>query len=60
MEEISRWYNIDVIIDKDVPNIEFFGGTFRNNNLSTILTLLEQNDISYTLTEDRKLYIKRL
>ncbi|MBD1429475.1 FecR family protein [Sphingobacterium litopenaei] len=60
MQELSRWYDIDVIIDHDVPNIEFFGGTFRNNNLSTILTLLEHNDITYTLSTDKKLFIKKL
>ncbi|MCA5006321.1 FecR family protein [Sphingobacterium bovistauri] len=58
MLEISRWYDIDVFISNDVPNIEFFGGTFRNNNLSTILSLLEQNNISYTISKDKKLYIK--
>lgn len=59
MRELARWYDIDVFIENDVPNIEFFGGTYRNNNLSTILSLLEQNDLKYTLSEDKKLFITK-
>ena len=58
MGELERWYDIDIEIAPDVPNIEFFGGTYRNNNLSIILSLLEQNEITYILT-DKKLIIKK-
>lgn len=59
MSEIERWYDIDVEIAPDVPNIEFFGGTYRNNNLSTILSLLEQSEIKYNLTSQNKLKINK-
>lgn len=57
MREVSRWYNVEVVYKGTVPDIEFFGGTFRTSKLSTILTLLESNDLSYQLTADNKLVI---
>lgn len=58
MQELSRWYNVDVIYEGDVPNIEFFGGTYRDSKLSTILDLLADDDIEYQLTNNNKLIIK--
>ena len=60
MHELSLWYDIDVDIDADVPEVEFFGGIYRDNNLSTILSLLEQNEIAYKLTNDKKLLITKV
>ncbi|GGH23732.1 DUF4974 domain-containing protein [Sphingobacterium alkalisoli] len=57
MSEVSRWYNVDVIYKGTVPDIEFFGGTFRTSKLSTILSLLESNNITYQMTADNKLII---
>jgi transmembrane sensor len=60
MQELSLWYDIDIAIDADVPEVEFFGGIYRGNNLSTILSLLEQNEIAYKLTNDKKLLITKV
>lgn len=60
MHELSLWYDIDVDIDADVPEVEFFGGIYRDNNLSTILSLLEQNEIAYKLTNNKKLLITKV
>lgn len=60
MHELTLWYDIDVDIDADVPEVEFFGGIYRDNNLSTILSLLEQNEIAYKLTNDKKLLITKV
>jgi len=58
MKDLSRWYNVDVVYEGDIPNIEFFGGTFRDCKLSTILDLLADDHIEYQLTNDRKLIIR--
>lgn len=57
MDEVSRWYNVDVVYKGNIPDIEFFGGTFRTGKLSTILSLLESNDITYQMTTDNKIII---
>jgi transmembrane sensor len=57
MDEVSRWYNVDVVYKGSIPDIEFFGGTFRTGKLSTILSLLESNNITYQMTTDNKIII---
>lgn len=59
MLEIGRWYDVEVEIQKNVPDIEFYGGTFRTTSLSTILSILENNSIHYELTQDRRLIVSK-
>ncbi|MNI22966.1 FecR domain-containing protein [Sphingobacterium paramultivorum] len=59
MDELSQWYAIDVVYKGDVPNVSFFGGTFRTSKLSTILKILKDQDLSYHLTENGKLIIEK-
>ncbi len=57
MRELSRWYAIDVAYEGQVPDIEFFGGIHRNNNLATVMNILETNGIGYRLTPDSTLIL---
>ncbi|CAM3534556.1 FecR family protein [Sphingobacterium prati] len=59
MDELSQWYAIDVVYKGDIPDVEFFGGTFRTSKLSTILKILKDQDLSYQLTADGKLIIEK-
>jgi ferric-dicitrate binding protein FerR (iron transport regulator) len=59
MDELSQWYAIDVIYKGDIPDVSFFGGTFRTSKLSTILKILKDQDLSYQLTDDGKLIIEK-
>jgi len=59
MDELSQWYAIDVVYKGDVPDVAFFGGTFRTSKLSTILKILKDQDLSYQLTDDGKLIIEK-
>jgi Fe2+-dicitrate sensor, membrane component len=60
MEELARWYDIKVIYrGNKIPNVEFFGGTFRSSKLSNILKILESQDISYELTSDNTLILQK-
>ncbi|MNX76294.1 hypothetical protein D3C86_1077990 [compost metagenome] len=59
MDELSQWYAIDVVYKGDIPEVEFFGGTFRTSKLSTILKILKDQDLSYQLTDDGKLIIEK-
>ncbi|MDQ1149751.1 ferric-dicitrate binding protein FerR (iron transport regulator) [Sphingobacterium zeae] len=58
MDELSQWYAVDVVYKGDVPDVSFFGGTFRTSKLSTILKILKDQDLSYHLTDDGKLIIE--
>src|SRR5690606_553936 len=52
MRELARWYGIKVTYEGAIPDLVFYGGARRNNNLSLVLTLLETNGISYQLMPD--------
>lgn len=59
MDELSQWYAVDVVYKGDIPDVSFFGGTFRTSKLSTILNILKDQDLSYHLTNDGKLIIEK-
>jgi ferric-dicitrate binding protein FerR (iron transport regulator) len=58
LNEVSRWYDIDVIYECSVPEGMFFGRANRTGNLSTLLRLLESAGVSYRI-EGRKLIITK-
>lgn len=49
MDELARWYDLKVVYEGNIPDLEFFGGTYRNNNLATVLKILESSGIGYRL-----------
>ena len=59
MDELSRWYAVDVVYKGEIPDVSFFGGTFRTSRLSSILKILKDQDLSYQLTDDGKLIIEK-
>ncbi|MFB9843923.1 FecR family protein [Mucilaginibacter ginsenosidivorans] len=57
MREVSRWYDVDVQYQGDIPDRKFMGGISRNANLSDLLKILEFNNIHFTV-EGKKITIK--
>lgn len=41
MGQLSRWYNVDVTYEGDIPTDLFSGGISRKSNLSTVLKMLD-------------------
>lgn len=58
MRQLSRWYDIEVIYENGVPDIEFWGKIGRDLNLSQILTFLEKSDVHCRMENERKLIIR--
>ena len=50
MDELARWYNVEVLYRDHVPDIPFFGKAHRSEPLLSILQLLKSADITYRLT----------
>jgi ferric-dicitrate binding protein FerR (iron transport regulator) len=44
MRQISRWYDVDVSYEGTIPDRHFSGIVNRNNNVSTVLSMLEFTD----------------
>jgi ferric-dicitrate binding protein FerR (iron transport regulator) len=56
MQELSRWYDVDVEYDGAVPEREFEGEMQRNLNLSQVLRLLGKNEVHFKI-EGKKLMV---
>lgn len=59
MRQISRWYDIDVTYEDNVPDVEFVGEMERHINLSVLLKALEGFDIHFRLENGRHLIVMR-
>jgi len=51
MAQISRWYNVKVWYQKDIPNTTFFGEVDRDKSLSQVLKLLKRSGLNFSLEE---------
>lgn len=49
MGEIGRWYNLTIVYNGNVPDVELIGDAYRNENLSLVLQLLDASAIRYKL-----------
>lgn len=58
MRQVERWYDIEVVYENEVPDVEFIGEMPRDVSLEDFLVALERSDIHYRL-EGRKLIIMR-
>lgn len=57
MRQFERWYNIEVIYEKGVPDIQFFGKMGRDLTLSSALKLLKKTKVNFRLEENNRLVI---
>lgn len=57
MRQLSRWYNIDVVFEGAVPDMEFYGKVQRNIPLSGLLKMLERAEVKYRMEGSGKLVV---
>jgi len=57
MKQMSRWYDVDVIYESDVPKERFSGTMSRDVTLQTVLELLRISEITYRI-QGNKLIIE--
>lgn len=55
MRQLARWYDIEVVYKKGIPNVQFWGEISRNTSLSGVLKALENSDIKFDLEGNRLL-----
>jgi ferric-dicitrate binding protein FerR (iron transport regulator) len=49
MRQVSRWYDIDVVYDGDMPTEKFFGEISRSSNLADVFRILELNNMRFVV-----------
>ncbi len=52
MRQVSRWYDLEIVYAGKVPDRTFNGGVERTANLSSLLKILELNDIRFQLVSE--------
>lgn len=52
MKQVSRWYDVDVEYEGEVPDRAFNGSVSRGSNLSVLLKILAYSDIKFRMEED--------
>jgi len=57
MQQLERWYDIDVKYEKKVPKISFYGKMTKNIQLADLLTILERSKVHFQV-EGRTLIVK--
>lgn len=58
MNQIARWYNVDVEFSGKLPDAHYRGNISRNVNLSKVLKIMELSGIHFTI-EGRKIIVKQ-
>jgi len=53
MRQISRWYNIEVAYEGNIPDRQFSGKISRNTNASNVLKILELSNIHFKMEHER-------
>lgn len=49
MRQLERWYDVEVIFDKNLPQKEYVGKVSRNTNISEVLEILEVSKIHFKI-----------
>jgi ferric-dicitrate binding protein FerR (iron transport regulator) len=57
MRQLARWYNIEIVYQGRVPNIELFGAMGKNLNLLQVLHVLDDAGVKFKMEETNKLVI---
>lgn len=59
MQDIARWYNIEVFYEGPLPKGAFSGNISRSKNISQILKALESTKLVHFRIEGRKVYVSK-
>lgn len=57
LRQLERWYNLQVMYEGKVPDVQFFGEMSRNLQLSDVLAGLERSDVHFRLEAGRVLVV---
>lgn len=58
MRQLERWYDIEVVYEKDVPNPQFYGKMTRNLTLQDLFQILESTGVNFRI-EGKKVIVTK-
>ncbi len=56
LRQLSRWYDVDIVYDTNLPEMKIGGGMNRNTHLSQVLTILDELKVKHRI-EGKKLVV---
>lgn len=56
MRQLERWYDIEIVYEKNIPTLEFYGKMGKDLSLQTVLRGLEKSNVHFRI-EGRKLVV---
>ena len=57
MRQIARWYDVEVVYERDISNDRFQGKMYRDENLSQVLKILELSGVRFRI-EGKKIIVQ--
>lgn len=57
MRELSRWYDLEIVYEKGIPDITFGGEMGRNEPLSDVLLGLQDVNVKFRIEANRRLVV---
>ncbi len=57
MRQLARWYDLEIVYEKNVPDVRFGGEMSRNIPLSDLLKGLKDMEVHFRIEEGRKLIV---
>lgn len=57
MRQLERWYDIDVVYEKNIPKLEFFGKMGKDLPLSAVLRGLEKSNVHFRVEDGKRLVV---
>ena len=57
MQQLARWYDIEIVYEKGIPDITFFGEVSRDVSLAGLLKGLEGAGVNFRIEEGKKLVV---
>jgi ferric-dicitrate binding protein FerR (iron transport regulator) len=59
MAQIERWYDVEVVYENGIPDIQFGGEVSRDLNLAALLRTLGKAGVHYRMEDNRRLVIMK-
>lgn len=57
MQQLSRWYDIEVVYERGIPDLQFIGEIDRSMPLSEVLKGLQMSGVNFRLEQGRRLVV---
>lgn len=57
MRQLARWYDVEVVYEKGIPDNKFYGEIGRNLNLSQVLEGLKASGLHFRLENEKRLVV---